>query len=38
MVTADSLLKILVRVAQQFLALAWKELGEKKEIVDLNKK
>lgn len=33
MVTAETVLRILIRSATQFLKLAWKELGEPKQIV-----
>ena len=33
-VSAEDVLRLLIRVAQQFLSLAWQLLGEKKEIVN----
>ena len=33
-ITAEDVLKLLIRSAQQFLTLAWQLLGEKKEIVN----
>lgn len=35
---AETVLRLLVRTAQHFLTLAWEALGEKKKIVDVNKK
>lgn len=35
MITAEDVLRILVRTAQQFLALAWEKLGEKKKIIEV---
>ena len=32
-ITAEDVLRLLVRSAQQFLTLAWQLLGERKEIV-----
>jgi hypothetical protein len=32
-ITAEDVLRLLVRSAQHFLALAWEMLGEKKKIV-----
>ena len=34
-ITAEDVLKILVRVATQFLALAWEKLGDKKKIIEV---
>ena len=33
-VSAEDVLRLLIRVAQQFLSLSWQLLGEKKEIVN----
>lgn len=35
MITAESVLRLLVRSAMQFLSLAWELLGEKKKIIDV---
>lgn len=37
MITAEDVLRLLVRSFTQFLTLAWKMLGENKEIVDRKK-
>ena len=37
MITAESVLRLLVRTTQHFLKLAWEMLGEEKKIVNVTK-
>lgn len=37
-ISAETVLRLLVRTAQQFLAFAWEALGEEKKIINVTKK
>jgi hypothetical protein len=37
-ITAEDILRLLVRTAQHFLGFAWEMLGEKKKIIEVKQK